>query len=211
MSLFSYIAFPREVDTSCLISNVDESKKVTVGELKGTELECLYQGLPDEMPVYLGDSSDFWGVQIFELDFASFNGVFKNDFVYCLDADFTFRDLKEAIDSGMKSFHYCKGMKALYYLTEADKWTEEECMEGIIKGYNDTKKRVTLCRQQLYDVVQRNMHPGETVEIYSVWVHGDECNFGPPVGIKSIYVEQIPISESLDLEDNVKLEIHRSK
>jgi len=155
------------------------------------------------MRIYLGDITDYDEMRIFELDSASFRGVFKNDFVYCLEARFDFCDSKEAIDRGMEIFRK---------LTEAQKdgMTEDEFMEGLIKGNNDTKNYVTLCRQQLYDIVQLNTQPDEIVEIYSVWGDHNTFDFGPPVETKSIYVERISTSESLDLQDNVKFEIHRT-
>jgi len=43
MSLFSYISFPRQVDTSCLKRKFDESKSFTIGEIRGTELEVQWE------------------------------------------------------------------------------------------------------------------------------------------------------------------------
>ena len=47
--------------------SVDESKLFTVTEIRGTELGNQYEGLPDEMRVYLSDMTDFGGLNIFEL------------------------------------------------------------------------------------------------------------------------------------------------
>ena len=103
MSSFSYIAFPREVDKSCLHSKFDESKAFTIGEIRGTELEKQYgystEGLPDNLRVYLGDWFDFHGVKIFERGEVSFNDVFANPYIYGIQATFKLLDENETLSS----------------------------------------------------------------------------------------------------------------
>lgn len=89
MSLFSFIAFPREVDTSCLNSMYDKSKCVKVKDLKGTKWEKDYVGLPDYADVYLGNIEDLHELQLYDKHPAvSFKKIFTNQFIYSMNAMF---------------------------------------------------------------------------------------------------------------------------
>ena len=184
MSAFSYISFPREVDTSCLISRIDESKYFLFGDIRGTEtekqvldvfrerspkdanisLETL-RNMPDEISVYLGDECDFHGISIFDDNSgATFNDIFTNQFIYGFTADF--------------------------------------------QNANDNSK---ICRQDLYNIIQTNINPNEIAEIYTDWVdHRNIFNFGPPEKVVVIDAEQILASDLLDTEFRVKIEIRRT-
>jgi len=202
MSSFSYIAFPREVDTSILKSKFDKSKTRTVGEIRGTELGRQYENLPDDMNVYLGDWNDFHGLQIFDRGDVSFNSVFTNKYIYGLQAVFKLLDAEEFLSASKK----------IYETTNDNpEYSEDEHMafsQGMIK---DNKDNVTICRQQLYDIVQHNIKIGEVVEIYTDWVDSRNIfNFGPPAEIKEMDIKQISTSELLDLQENVMLEIRRT-
>jgi hypothetical protein len=79
---------------------------------------------------------------------------------------------------------------------------DEVCRNAV---YN-----VAVCKQQLYDLVQLNIKPGEIVEIYSQWCHGRRILDGLPVEYRAIDAEEILTSEWLNLEDKVMVEIHRT-
>ena len=208
MSAFSYISFPREVDKSCLISRVDESKCFLLGEIRGTEIEKQYLDvlrertskdiqvtletisiLPDNMIVYLGDESDFHGISISAGHSATFNDVFTNQFIYAFMAIF-----KNNNDNNN------------YIDTDSDSWRR------IQKDWNDNDK---ICRQQLYDIVQANIKPNEIVEIYTDWVDNRNIyNFGPPAEVAMIDAEQILSLESLSKNNfcsGIKIEIRRNE
>jgi hypothetical protein len=207
MSLFSYIAFPRPVDKSCLKSAFDKSKAFTVGEIRGTDLEKQIPGgisdqLPDNVNVYLGDMSDFWGMNIFDKRDESFQNTFKNEFIYCLEADFNFGSQDEFIRQSMEI--YRNSAKE-----ERGGQTEAEFMEFARQIADDKKARAALCRQQLYDIFQLNVKPNESIEIYSVWLGENSGAFAPPTEIRVIDITQVLSSDLLDLQEYVKLEISR--
>jgi hypothetical protein len=190
-----------------LENKFDKSKAFTVGEIRGTDLEKQIQGgvsslLPDDLNVYLGDMANFGGMHIFDTHAESFNGVFKNVFIYCLEADFDFRDLEEAVKNAMEIFD--NGSE-----TENGGQTAEEFVEFTRDMVNQMNGNAALCRRQFYDIVQLNIQPSEVVEIFSVWVDDNDFNFGTPAKVQVIAQEQISTSELLDLQDNVKLEILR--
>ena len=210
MSLFSYIAFPSPVDKSCLKSKFDQSKAYKVGEIRGTDLEKLIEGglsglLPDDAMVYLGDWSDFNGIQIFDCGEALFDGVFANQHIYGLQAEFAFCDPEETIRRGMEIYH--NGTEE-----ENGGQTEAEFMAFLSNMAKEADDRAALCRQQLSDLMRLNLKPGEMVEIFSAWVdHRNIFRFGPPVETRKIDARQIAVAESLDLQDCLKWEIFHSK
>ncbi|MDR0569598.1 MAG: hypothetical protein LBG71_00020 [Clostridiales Family XIII bacterium] len=264
MSLFSYIAFPRPVDKSCLTSRFDKSKAFTVGELRGTDFERQINGglngLPDCVNVYLGDMSDFWGMNILDKHTESFQNTFKNEFIYRLEADFGFGNPDE----------YFKECEEIYRRCGEDErggQSEAEFMEFARKTFNHIQGNVALCRRQLYDIFQLNIiapptkhcgfadlfsvrprgpfsprlkcyprrgladtifrrppnnlgrnfkqdrynaKPGECIEIFSVWLGGENADtFGPPAEVRVIDAEQVLSSALLDLQAGVKFEISR--
>ena len=208
MSAFSYISFPREVDTSCLISRVDESKYFLIGDIRGTEIEqqCLevfierssgeipvsldvFRNLPDEGSIYLGDMSDFHGISILDCHGATFNDVFTNQFIYSFMATFKNNDNNN-------------------FLVDID----SEFFRRLEKDMNDNDK---ICRQQLYDIIQANINQDEIVEIYTDWVDNrNNFNFGPPEEAVIIDAEQIFSLESLannNFCSGTKIVIRRTK
>jgi hypothetical protein len=192
-----------------LESKFDKSKAFTVGEIRGTDLEKQIKGglsdlLPDDLNVYLGDiMADFQGMRIFEKYAESFGDTFKNECIYRLEADFLFRDLEQTIKASMEI--YDNGSE-----DENGGQTAEEFIEFIRSMVKNMNGNAALCRQQLYDIVQLNIQPGEVVEIYSAWGDYKDFGFGPPAIVKAITPEQISTSELLDLQDNVKFEIYRA-
>lgn len=206
MSLFSYISFPRPVDKSCLTSKFDKSKAFKVGEIRGTELEKQIKGglsrlLSDNVTVYLGNETDFWGMNIFDKHIESFDAVFNNEFIYRLEADFEFGDTEKLIKQCMEIYHSSSE-------DEKGGQTEAEFMEEAVKLAYDKKHRAALCRQQLSDIVVLNAESGECIEIFSVWLGNDIIDiFGPPAEVRRIRIEEVATSELLNLQENVKFEI----
>jgi len=142
---------------------------------------------------------DFLGMSIFENDAGTFHSVFTNEFVYSIEASFVFCDPEEIIKDGMEV--YCNSSEE-----EKGGQTETEFREYLRNLASEKNAHATLCRQQLRDIVQSNLIPGEAIEIYSAWV--DKRNvfdFGPPTEVRVIDVEQISTSELLDLQESVKL------
>jgi hypothetical protein len=203
MSVFSFISFPRKVDTSCLKSRVDKSKHFLLGDIKGTEIENQVldvfrqrstkdipitledlRNLPDEVGVYLGDISDYHGISILDQCGATFNDVFANPFIYDFYGEFTNYNHRSNTDSD-----FIRRLK-----------------EGVYD--NDT-----LCRQQLCDVVQANLKPNEFIELYADWIDDNNSfNFGPPEYHTVIDAEQILTSELLGNDNTgIKIEIRRTK
>ena len=209
MSLYSYISFPRPVDTSCLVSKFDKAKAFKVGDLRGTELEKQIDGgissqLPDNVTVYLGDMTDLWGINIFDKHTESFDTVFNNKFIYRLEGDFDFGDTEKLIEQSMEIYHNSSE-------EENGGQTEEEFMEFSVKLANDKKCCATLCRQQLNDIVVLNAKPGESIEIYSIWTGNESSDtYGPPTEVKKITNEEVATTELLNLQENVKIEIIRT-
>lgn len=191
MSLLTYISFPREVDTSCLISRIDKSKSFNVGKIRGTELEKQIKidigKLPDEFNIYVGDTSDWNGLALSGkgVETLTFNNVFANQYIYWL-------------------YSHCTPFRAYYNGDESD------LSEDALKVIRNVKENVAVCRQQLYDTVQLNIKPDEIVEIYSEWANHKSI-YGPPVEERIIDAEQIFSSESLNLLERVKIVIQRVK
>jgi hypothetical protein len=192
-----------------LESKFDKSKAFTVGEIRGTDLEKQINGglsdlSPDDLNVYLGDIMvDFQGMRIFEKHTESFDNIFKNEFIYRLEADFRFRDLEQTIKTSMEI--YDNGNE-----NENGGQTAEEFIEFTRSMVKNMNSNAALCRQQLYDIVQLNIQPGEVVEIFSEWGDHQGLGSGPPAKVVAIAPEQISTSELLDLQDNVKFEICRA-
>ncbi|MDR3277273.1 MAG: hypothetical protein LBT12_00745, partial [Oscillospiraceae bacterium] len=173
MSFFSYISFPRKADTSCLSNKLDKSKVFTVAEIRGTGLDNgSLDALPDGANVYLGDLvTDSQGIRVFDNRGASFIDVFTNRFIYCLEAAFELLDVEKYIEACMK----------IIYDDEPDNgnMNEEDHMNFVYGMIEHNKADVAICRKQLYELVQINTNPDETVEIYTEWVSGAIAELGP--------------------------------
>jgi len=164
MSYFSYITFPRKVDTSCL-------------------------------------DSDLFGIEILDIYmFANLDGIFTNPFVYNLEGRFDLLDDKELLRS----------YKEIYEQNETE-WSEAELLHevrAVMKANNDN---VILCRSQLYDIAKLNLEPNETIEIYTGWLGNDDSEFNHLKSSVEIDVEDILTSKLLDLSNETKLVIKRSR
>ena len=205
MSLFSYIAFPRQVDISCLKSKFDKTKVFTIAEIRGaevgTQIKSDLSELPDGLHVYLGDLlNDAQGTQIYENREASFDAVFTNQFVYSFQATFELLDAERYLEECISYFNddvIDNGdMRESDYIDFA---------HSMIKYNRDT---VAVCRKQLHELIQINTHLNEFIEIYSEYVDHINFNLGPPKGITTLHLSQVLTSELLRNEDNLKIEIH---
>jgi len=184
MSYASYIAFPREADISCVESKYDESKKVTVGEIRGTKLEKEWEekygkGIldndPNELSYYLGDMSDFYGITIARLyEDGLFDNIFANPFVYDFSGAFQLPD-------------------------------------DITKMIESSESNAVVCRKQLYDIVILNLKSNEIIEIYTEWLDVNLDESAPPEKVIEIDAKEILTSKLLDLTDKTKIVIRRTE
>lgn len=205
MSFFSYISFPRQVDTSCLTSGFDKSKAFTIAEIRGTDLDNgNLNNFPDDAKVYMGDVfTDSQGIQIFENVEASFTDVFKNRFIYSFLATLELLDAEK----------YIKDCRS-YLLDDnidGSSISEEEFIDFTTKMIEYNKDSVALCRKQLYDIIRINTCPNEIVEIYTEYSSGFNFNFGPVKDKNILNLQQILTSDLLRIEDKLKIEIHNEK
>jgi len=212
MTLYSFITFPRVADTSCLKSMVDMPKMFQVKDLKGTEWEKDCVGTPDDAYVYLGDSSDFDELQIGDSDPRhTFVEVFENQYVYSMTAQFNVytpdaetndMDIERTLEAILE--YGGIRMTKDEYLKQRD--------ESWIVAKKESEKHVARCRSQLYDLVKLNTSPGETMEIYSVWINKPGIfEFGPPTETRVIDVAEVLTSDLLDEEDGLRTEIRNAK
>ena len=211
VSLLSYIAFPREVEMSCLKSMIDRSKMVKIKDLKGTIWEKNYIGLPDDLVVYIGNSSDSDELQIYEKDpHISFKKVFENRFIYRINAKFSVYkpevNMAEMdIEGILKSIQEYDGTS----MTKEDFLKQSEELGVELEKRN--KRHVTRCRKQLYDLVKFNTDFGEKVEIFCGWVRTpNPVKLGPPKEKIVIGLNDVLTSELLCLQHKLKIEIHNA-
>ena len=207
MSLFSYIAFPRPVDTSCIESKFDESKSYTIGDIRGTELEEQWEkqfggsleGLPDNLSVYFGDWwSDFHGISIHDKH-EDFNNIFTNRFIYGFEGEFQLLD-EERVMEGYRERQGC--------FPENEE--SAETLDHLNKMIKSNKENVAICKKQLYDVVMLNINPNESVEIYSDWADNRNIfDFDSPEKEIVIDAESVSSSELIDMQPGTKIVITR--
>lgn len=226
MSLYSFIAFPREVNTRCLKSRIDKSKIFKVKDLKGTEWAVNYIGLPDDEIVYIGDLSDLDELQIYERSSTMLlENVFINQFIYSMNAIFKINkfDILDLIDinkraetAGMNVDEYIKTFEKdtgisidediaqiKYYLKQSEGYIKEVEQKNI--------NYVARCRQQLYELVKFNTIPGEVVEIFSGLVCSpNPIKFDLPIEKRVINLEEVLTSELIDMQDKLKIEIRNT-
>lgn len=205
MSLFSYISFPRQVDTSCLQSKFDKSKAFTVAEIRGTELDNgNLDDFPDGALVYLGDIfTDFQGMSIFDNQDASFTDVFTNKFIYSFQATFELLDAEKYIEECMRIFHDDD-------IDNGD-MSEADHMSFVYGMIQNNKDDVAICRKQLYELIQVNTYPNEIIEIYSEFVDHINFNLGPAKEKIILDLSQVLTSELLQTEDKIKIEIYHTE
>ena len=212
LSLFSFIAFPREVDKSCLKSRVDESKKVRVEDLNETELERNNIGIPDNVEVYLGDLDDFDELDVYEKEpWFSFDEVFENQFVYSMNALFRFARLERIEMSIEEELEHIEKYLGIHMAKGELLKEKAEAGEVRERSREKTTKYIGRCREQLNDLVKHNIGSGEIVEIYSGWASDYRSSYklGPPKETRVLNVEEVLVSELLDLADELKIEITR--
>jgi len=209
MSYFSYIAFPRKVDISCLESKFDKSKAFTVGEIRGTDLEKQWEAhnggslaeLPDELGVYFGDFyNDFLGIEILDIYMAiDLDGIFTNPFVYNFEGRFNLLNEEELLN----------GYKEIRVQNETE-WDEAELLSEVKTAVKNNYDNVNFCKKQLYDIARLNLKPNEAIEIYTGWMGNDKSKFKPLKNTIEIDVEDIFELSQLDLVDRTKIVIKRT-
>jgi len=232
MSMFSFISFPRKVDKTCLKSIVDTSKLLTVKDLKGTEHESSYLGLPEKQRVYLGDSRDFDELRVFEkYSGFTFEKEFENEFVYEMQGLLgvyqpAFDAATEKLGLSMEEifFYASLGREDLFSdhanPKRNNKFPE---WEGIKKTLEESLLWGSIrCTKQLHDVIWHNTVPGEFVEIYSgvdrskrvvfgkVVASKNAFTFGAPKEVVTLDAREVLTSPLLDVEDGLKVVIHNT-
>ncbi|MCL2672003.1 MAG: hypothetical protein FWF10_08200 [Clostridiales bacterium] len=179
MSLLSFIAFPRELDKSHLDVNVPE-------------------------------------LQVYEKDASySFEKVFANSFIYSLDATHAAFEFCEPIELDIlrkaeaANMHMADFARAFAEETHMSMEKTLREMDRYGLSHKNNRMRLALrCRTQLYDLVQLNIHAGETVEIFSCVVRTPgPVRLGPPKETRTLISEEVLVSELLDLRDGVKIEV----
>jgi len=191
---------------------VDMSKMFQVKDLKGTEWEKDYVGTPNDAYVYLGDSSDFDELQIGDSDPRNtFVEVFENQHVYSMTAQFNVY----APDAETNDMDIKRTLKAILEYGGI-RMTKDEYLkqrdESWIVAKKESEKHIARCRSQLYDLVKLNTSPGETVEIYSVWINRpDIFEFGSPTETRVVDVEEVLTSSLLDEEGGLKTVIRNTE
>jgi len=130
------------------------------------------------------------GIDIFDEHNAIFKNVFTNQHIYAFLGNFR-------LDSHINV--------DIYPMDE----TIRDYARRIKTRHIDD---AVICRRQLYDIVQLNIKPNEIVELYSALVDNrNSFEFGPPEEERRIDAEQIMRSNLLDVQENVKIEIYRTK
>jgi hypothetical protein len=185
MSLFSYISFPREVDTSILSSKFDPQKAYRVGDIKGREKEfgisIDMSRLPDDLMTYTGPWSDFNGISISEnLEGSTFKGCFKNEYIYKFGGE-------------------------LSYTGDPSLW--DDTSEFVVDMMKNTLENIEISRKQLHDLLVHNLSQGEFVEIYSEYVSHTDFDLGPHENEEIFFVDEILTSEKLATIDKLRIEI----
>jgi len=137
------------------------------------------------LPEYLNDSVRLFVppddslkngiIWVFEDKTAAFEGSFKNSFVYGFYLD--------VIDCGKRSWKLSEIIRDFSEkgLPLDDEDVFKKICEEVEKHY-PIKEAHRKNRQILYDFIDRNLHPGEFAEIYSVWLEGTQeiYRFGLP-------------------------------
>ena len=197
MSKFSYISFPRVPDISMLKSNFDPSKSFTVKEVRGTELKQQFQGnlnnFPkeaDDLNLYFGDFfNDILGISVYDIENISFHKVFENEHIYGFSGSLKKPKNKNDI------------------IGVGNKTANDSFINSFIECIN---KDYTICRNQLNLLANTNLLPGESIEIYSEYVHGLLSDLGPFRKEIAITSDQIITTKCFDGElDRVKIVIHK--
>ena len=192
MSFFSYISFPREIDTSCFKSTFDKPPAFTLVQIKDTETKKI---------LFTDGFIDCGGILIYDDDNrASFTDVFINKFIYSFEGgEFELIDAKKYISDRIND-NVVISKEDLDYLN------------NMIKIKNDN---AIMCRKQLYDFIKTNTCPNEIVEIYTEFVSHVDFDLGPPKEKIILSLNQVLTSELLYIkdrdEDKLKIEIHNTE
>jgi len=228
MSRHSYIAFPREIDDSCIKSLIDRSKLLRAKDLKGTEYESWYAGCPDESSVYTGEHSDSLELVIYPEkppQTFSFSKVFENKYIYFFNGQFGVHGL--SLETMLNKLNM--SAEEMYFYVGLG-W--EEVHEGLERKefliWETVRKTLEeglmwhclRCTKQLYDLIRHNTDKGETVEIYAKhdyhirWdssgkklINKNYGKYGTPKDIRTINMEEICALEMLELKEGLKTEI----
>jgi|GEM_PF-4567569 len=192
MSLFSYIAFPREIDASLLKTDIESGIKALnyykMGELMWNEENGSVVCNPFSRGGEIIDCSKLsrffiHGIRVFEdISNATLENCFKNKNIYGFQGSVSFR-----------------GDLNLF----------KEHSEFTIDMMKSSLLNIELCRKQLRDLLLNNLEKGEVAEIYSEMVSGTNFNLGPPLKKLFLTVDEILFSQDIDLSDRLKIEIRK--
>jgi hypothetical protein len=218
VSKFSWIAFPRELDKDCLKRMTDKSKRIKAKDLKETESEGSQSTFLDPIVGYSGDLYDLYDlydVYITEIGFPlTFKKVFANQYIYSMDGQFGIYDLDAMLKKvGLEKddlFYYASlSTDDFYRISNVDKKRLQRLRVDARRKLdgNGAFWAGARCSKQLYDLIKHNTSSGEIVEIYSCYVRGSENRFGPPKETEVFGIEGVLTSDSLRLEDRIKIEI----
>jgi hypothetical protein len=185
MSLFSYIAFPRQADTSCIKREIDKEPRKSWMDADPYDFEKAC-----------------YGISMHDWHEAVFCGVFTNQFIYCLDCTFRFIDEEKTIET----YRYNQNR-----LSEGGASAVNLDLDYIRFTIKCNNECAAICRKQLYDIILLNTEPGEIVEIYTTYVYdyNDNYDYGPPENETILGEEQVLTSELLNLTGRTKIVIKR--
>jgi len=198
MSMFSYISFPRIPDISIL--EKDPDNVITFKQARGTEIEqrlgidlSTYPPEMDDTPLIIKDVLErSLGIVISENKDADFTDVFDNKYIYEFSGTLNQKDEETEI----------KRLKIQNLPTD-------NIISKIIKT---NVKNCKICRNQLMELININLLPGEKIELYSEWVSGLTNNLGPFEREISITADEILTSKCFNSDpDKVKIIIYRNE
>jgi len=193
MSLFSYIAFPREIDLSVFPNNPNNReslKSYQVGELAWGKNEYRIER----------------NVSGAELEFINFDeGLLCDFFIHGIGI---YKDKTSA------TFKNCFKNKHIYAF-EGSLNYNGDCSLGDMSEYsirmmNSTLVNIELSRKQLFDLILQNLQEGEFVEIYAEIVNHTDFNLGPPLYDLVLNMGDILFSSDLNIKDRLKVVIKKN-
>jgi hypothetical protein len=186
MSLFSYIALPREANMSMIENGISALNHYQIGELtwnkKEYRIERNTSGAGGEIinPDKLDGSGLFHGIRLLENNTSTtFNSCFKNRHIYILEGCLDYNGERTISDNS----------------------------EFFSRLINSILVNIELCRKQLFDLIIQNLNKGEFAEIYSELVNHADFNIGPPLQEIALNANDILFSKELNLADRLKIEI----
>jgi len=187
MSRFTYIAFPREADTTVLENGMTALKSYAMGELTWREdgKDVTRNSFNTEGVLVdcskLEGGGFFHGLRIYDDDTAAtFNNCFKNKYIYIFEGTLNY--------TGDPSLLACTS-------------------EFTTRMMKSTLINIELCRKQLCDLLIHNLHEGEFAEIYSEFGNHVNFEFGPPLNELILTTDEILFSEELSIKEKLRIEI----